>query len=99
MNIFGVPSSTPLSVLAHDPKQCKLFRMARKTLDTLKKAKEQLEQHGYVVRRNAACIKHTFQVEVEVYKAFRSTVSFRGFSVKDAVNEALSNWVSKHSVK
>lgn len=58
-----------------------------------------LKKRGYVVKREAKYLKHTFEVEESVYQAFRSCQEALGLKVKDAINIALTEWLERRVKK
>lgn len=54
-----------------------------------------LEKLGYTVKLNKPCVKKTFEIEIELLKKFNDIQAESGLKVKDAINEALSDWIKK----
>lgn len=66
--------------------------MAKRNLNSLIK---QLEAEGYKVKKAVPTIKKTFEIEEKVIEQFMVNVDKRGLKVKDAINDALSDWIKK----
>jgi hypothetical protein len=56
---------------------------------------KQLEVEGYKVKKTVPTTKKTFEVEVALIEEFMNIVDKRGLKVKDAIDEALKNWIKK----
>lgn len=63
-------------------------------IDYLKKNPDALSDE-FIVRRRVTTVKKTFEVESSVLEQFMAEVKQRGLKVKDAINEALSDWVKR----
>lgn len=58
-----------------------------------------LKDRGWTVKKHAVYRKRTFEVDEEVHRVFRDLQERLGLKVKDAFNEALRDWIMKHSKK
>lgn len=56
-----------------------------------------LKKRGWKVTRDTVYKKRTFEVDEEIHRAFRMLQERLGLKVKDAFNEALRDWIIKHS--
>ena len=66
--------------------------MAKKNINDLIK---QLEAEGYKVKKTVPTVKKTFEVEEKVIEQFMDAVDKRDMKVKDAINDALNDWIKK----
>lgn len=64
--------------------------------DLLKLIKE-LEKQGYKVKRDMKTKKHTFEVEEDNLNLFFEAAERHDLKIKEAINEALSDWIKKRS--
>lgn len=55
-----------------------------------------LEEQGFTVKKDATYKKRTFEVDEEIYRTFRVLQEAKGMKIKEAFNEALSEWVERH---
>lgn len=62
----------------------------------LVEARQTLERAGYEVKRRVTWVKHSFQVDERRLKDFQKVVSEQQVFVKDALDEALADWVAKN---
>jgi tryptophan synthase beta subunit len=60
--------------------------------DVAKKIRE-LEKLGYKVKKDIPTVKKTFEVPVELLEQFMTKVKAKNMKVKDAIAEALKNWL------
>jgi hypothetical protein len=56
-----------------------------------------LEKLGYKVKLSKPSVKKTFEIEVELLESFMDIQKKSDIKVKDALHEALSDWVNKKS--
>ena len=70
-----------------------------KRLDKLTEAKRELERAGYVVKRKTTWIKHSFQVDAARLAELQRVTDLVGVFMKDALDEALGDWLEKNKVK
>lgn len=61
----------------------------------LKKKIEELRKAGFEVKRVVPTTKKTFEVPEDLLNQFMSIVKTKDLKVKDAVAEALEDWVKK----
>jgi hypothetical protein len=54
-----------------------------------------LREQGFEVTRKARYVKHTFEVEENVFQAFRLAVERDDKKMKDAATEALMLWIER----
>lgn len=66
-------------------------------MDEEQKAIELLKRRGYNVVRRGAYITKTFEVDKLVYQAFRQLQTALSMKVKDAHDQALCEWIERHS--
>lgn len=63
----------------------------------LEEATKLLESEGYVIKPDPKRFKkHTFDVDKVVLRNFFEVQETRGLRIRDAVNEALSEWTYKN---
>lgn len=62
--------------------------------DLLKKIKE-LEKAGFKVKKVVKTTKKTFEVPEDLISQFMDLVNSRGLKVKDAIAEALQDYINK----
>ena len=67
-----------------------------KTLDDPEIIK-QLREHGIRVRRDVPLIRKTFEVQEQVLKQFLSIAQAKKIKIKDAIDEALRDWIKKQA--
>lgn len=63
----------------------------------IKKKIKDLEKAGFKVKRVVSTTKKTFEVSEETLKDFMKTLKSRDILVKDAVDQALTDWIKKNS--
>lgn len=64
-----------------------------------KEAITALEKLGYTVKLSKPSVKKTFEIEIELLEVFLETQKRSGMKIKEAVHEALTDWVKKRRVK
>jgi isopenicillin N synthase-like dioxygenase len=64
-----------------------------------KKLVKQLEQKGFVVKRNVPTKKHTFEIDQDVLDEFFSIVNEKKLKIKEAASEALDAWNIRNKKK
>lgn len=57
---------------------------------------KELREQGLVVRKRVPFIRKTFEVEATILKEFMELARKRGYKIKEAVHEALADWVKKN---
>ncbi len=60
--------------------------------------KRELERAGFEVKRKVTWVKHSFQVDSQRLKEFQASVAERQVFVKDALDEALGDWIVKKKI-
>lgn len=60
-----------------------------------KEAVKVLEKLGYTVRLSKPSLKKTFEVEAEVLERFIEVQKASKMKVREAINEAITDWVRK----
>lgn len=61
----------------------------------LEKKIKELEKAGFQVKRVVKTTKKTFEVSEETIEQFMALVKSKDIKVKDAIEEALVNWIKK----
>jgi DNA-binding transcriptional regulator YhcF (GntR family) len=56
---------------------------------------QEMRKRGFVVKKKANHIKHTFEVLPEVLQDFVKATEQRGLRIKEAVHQALTDWIKK----
>lgn len=69
------------------------------TKHKIKDAVKALEAAGYVVKRKAQFAKKTFEVEKNTLVRFVQCQQTLGIRMKDAISQALEEWVEKNVQK
>lgn len=62
----------------------------------LVEARRELERAGFEVKRKVTWVKHSFQVDERRLKDFQAVIGEREVFVKDALDEALADWILKN---
>lgn len=62
-----------------------------------KSAIQALVDLGYTVKLSKPTTKKTFEVEIETLETFVKLQKSLGIKVKEAIREALNDWISKKS--
>ena len=61
----------------------------------INKMVKELEKAGYKIKRDVPTVKKTFEVEEATVNEFMTMVDKRGLKVKEAIDEALRDWIKK----
>ncbi len=60
-----------------------------------KKMVKELKNKGFDVKRRVPTVKKTFEVPEDTLEKFKKAVYQRDMKIKDAIEEALEDWVEK----
>ena len=61
----------------------------------VEQSKRVLEAAGFEVRRRADWVKHSFEVDRQRLQTLREVASRRDMKLKEAVDQALTEWLEK----
>lgn len=67
--------------------------MATRSPQDIARSIQELESEGYQVRRKVEYVKRGFQIEKELLERLNRCTLSRGIRVKDAINQAISQWI------
>lgn len=71
----------------------------RKSSDDMREIIEKLKNQGYQVKRPAAYVKKTFDVDSALLQEVTNTRLRLNMSLRECVAEALELWLDKHANK